>query len=341
MAQKCGILIMVSICIAVAACSAAENGASPSTTVSAGGSVTETTVTVSLSTTTTVVATTTTSGTRAATAEEQAPMNAFVEAYATQDASAMASAFEGQPEIEFYVRENQGVMWTLDLMQKDAAFSSTVHDHWTVDDCALRYGRVSCRLSIQDELGRLAGLDPATPTLSYTAVDGQWTEVVWNGFEAWDLIHREMHTYGNWYEAEYPDRAPIQGLHYRGWNVEDLTAADRYVDSLYDYLKESDAVVSTEFSEFPLPVVDGFTSVVTSDGNILDLQYPSSEAVRLVSFYDEWTASREGWSPNEPNLEIGVLGAFVHATDGGSISVVVDPESEGDSAFVLLSGGDG
>jgi hypothetical protein len=45
-----------------------------------------------------------------------------------------------------------------------------------------------------------------------------------------------MHTYGDWYEASYPDRAPIQGAHYRAWNVDDPTAGERYVEALDDYL---------------------------------------------------------------------------------------------------------
>ena len=70
------------------------------------------------------------------------------------------------------------------------------------------------------------------------------------------------------------------------------------------------ATVSAEFPEFPIPVVDGYTSVVANEELLLDLEYPASAADQIVAFYEEWTAAEGAWSPNEPNPDIGVLGAF-------------------------------
>jgi hypothetical protein len=50
----------------------------------------------------------------------------------------------------------------------------------------------------------------------------------------------------------------------------------------------------------------------------------------------EWTTSQAGWSANEPNLDIGVHGAFVEVGSADSISVSTDPGQPG-RVFVLPS----
>lgn len=263
-------------------------------------------------------------------------MEAFIEAYASQDAVAIESVFAGDPEIEFTAEGTSGTMWTLDLMQMDAAFSSKVFDSWQLGGCTVKFDRVTCQVSIQDELGRLSGLENVEVAFVYTAEDGQWSRVSWTAFAAWgDTIHIEMHTYGDWYEAANPDSAPIQGFHYRGWNVKDPTAGDRYMESLDDYLASGVGIVSSDFPDYPIPVLGGYTAVVTDDAPILEVEYANAELETIVAFYEEWTVSRDDWSLNEPNADIGVYGAFVKATNGDSISVL--QESPDSSVFVLMA----
>ena len=70
------------------------------------------------------------------------------------------------------------------------------------------------------------------------------------------------------------------------------------------------ATVSTQFPDFPIPVVDGHTNVVTNEESFLELEYPFSDAESIAAFYEEWTVSEGGWSQNDANPDIGVLGAF-------------------------------
>ena len=216
-----------------------DPGSNSSTSSSSTTLVGQQTTTTSLPGTSTSIETTTTLGTRAATAEETAPMEAFINAYVSQDGAAIESVFAGQPEVEFKIVGGNTATWTLALMLKDAAFSAAVLDDWQLDRCTYTYGRVSCRVTVQDELGRRRGLNPVVLTFLYTVQGDQWTDVVWNAFDAFRGFDVEMHTYGDWYEAEYPDRDPIQGDHYRAWHVDDPTAGNRFMESLDDYMANS------------------------------------------------------------------------------------------------------
>ena len=100
----------------------------------------------------------------------------------------------------------------------------------------------------------------------------------------------------------------------------------------------AEAALSTEFPEFPIPVVDGYTSVVTNEEFFLELEYPASDADRITAFYEEWTASEGGWAPNEPNPEVGIVGTFV-ADNGDTIDVL--RESPYIPTLVLLSASGG
>jgi len=163
-------------------------------------------------------------------------LEAFIAAYTSQDAAGMAATCAGEQQIEFKVPGDTGIIWTSDHMQKDSAFSAGVSDEWQIDGCFVNFGRVECLVNVEDELGRRAEIGPAAVRFFYTVEGTQWTKVVWDAFDAWDLVHVETHRYGDWYEATYPDHDPIQGPHYRGWNVDDPTAPDRYMESLDEYL---------------------------------------------------------------------------------------------------------
>ena len=96
------------------------------------------------------------------------------------------------------------------------------------------------------------------------------------------------------------------------------------------------ATVSTDFPDFPIPVVDGYTTVVTNEATSLHLDYPASDAESLVAFYEEWTTSEGEWSPNDPNPEVGILGTF-QADNGDTIDVL--RESPDSATNVLLNAG--
>ena len=96
------------------------------------------------------------------------------------------------------------------------------------------------------------------------------------------------------------------------------------------------ATVSTDFPDFPIPVVDGYTTVVTNEETLVELEYPFSDAESIVAFYEEWTVSEGGWSSNDPNPEIGVWGTF-QADNGDTIEVLGD--SPDFPAVVFLNAG--
>ena len=89
--------------------------------------------------------------------------------------------------------------------------------------------------------------------------------------------------------------------------------------------------------DFPFPVPDGATRVVTSEQGFLELEYPGDDAEQIAAFYEEWTSDQGSWTPQESNPEIGAIALFL-ADNGDTIDVFREtPESE--TILLLASGG--
>jgi hypothetical protein len=160
--------------------------------------------------------------------EQQRAVDAFFEAYNGDDWEAvLATISEPDPSWRLSPMLTQDV----EQMHADFVFSAAMSETWSPIKCVNQYELVVCRVEMEDALIRAfapLGLPPSVCSLSF-AVDGDG--VVPERYDLLSGCHNlydgVMHAFGSWFEANYPDEAPIQGFHYRGWNSNDETAGAR------------------------------------------------------------------------------------------------------------------
>ena len=156
--------------------------------------------------------------------QEQA-VDAFFEAYNGDDWDAVLATIS-EPEPSWQMTPS--LVSNVDDMRADFVFSTAMDETWSPTGCVDQYGLAVCKVEMEDALVRsLAsiGLSPSVCSLSFTVDDdGVWPERYDLLSGCHNLYDGVMHAYGDWFAANYPDEAPIQGFHYRGWNTSDETA---------------------------------------------------------------------------------------------------------------------
>lgn len=162
------------------------------------------------------------------TEEQQRAVDAFFDAYNGDDWDAvLATISEPDPSWRLGPTLSQDV----EDMHADFVWSAAMGETWSPTRCVNQYELVVCQVEMEDALIRAfapLGLPPSTCSLSFS-VDGDG--VVPERYDLLSGCHNlydgVMHAFGSWFEANYPDEAPIQGFHYRGWNSNDETAGAR------------------------------------------------------------------------------------------------------------------
>ena len=104
-----------------------------------------------------------------------------------------------------------------------------------------QYGVISRQVVIEDDLHRALapfGFPASRCSISMELADGRLRplryDALFGCFGAYDVA---MHQYGGWFEEQYPDLEPIQGVHYRAWNQTDETAPARAAEHLDEWIE--------------------------------------------------------------------------------------------------------
>jgi hypothetical protein len=168
--------------------------------------------------------------------EQQRAVDAFFEAYNGDDWDAVLATIS-EPDPSW--RLSPSLTQDVEDMHNDFVWSAAMGETWSPTECVNQYELVVCRVEMEDALIRAfatLGLPPSVCSLSFS-VDGDGVRP-----ERYDLLsgcHNlydgVMHAFGGWFEENYPDEAPIQGFHYRGWNSDDMTAGARAAASVDEF----------------------------------------------------------------------------------------------------------
>lgn len=168
--------------------------------------------------------------------EQRRAVDAFFEAYNGDDWDAVLATIS-DPDPSW--RMSPMLVQDVEDMRTDFLWSAAMDETWVPTECVDQYGIVLCQVEMEDALVRAfasLGLGPSVCSLSFK-VDGDGVRP-----ERYDLLSGchslydgVMHAYGGWFEANYPDEAPIQGFHYRGWNPSDETAGTRAVAHVEEF----------------------------------------------------------------------------------------------------------
>jgi hypothetical protein len=167
--------------------------------------------------------------------DERAAVQRTIDAYNSGDWEAfLATVVEAEPDWETPIGPQSA-----DLVRFDFGWSAALNGVWTLGECFTTHSDVACDVSIADDVHRglgPIGLPPSECRIYVQFVDGLVDIRRYDLAPCHSKYDSAFHGFGRWFEENYPDLDPVQGLHYRAWNQTDLTAPARAAEHLGEYV---------------------------------------------------------------------------------------------------------
>jgi hypothetical protein len=175
--------------------------------------------------------------------EQQDVVDAFFAAYNGDDWDVFRALFVEDEEFTWELAPN--IIQTEAQARYDFIWSAGLEEVWTPDECVEEtVGVLHCGVTIEDELHRALapfGFEPSRCNIRMELAGELLRPLRYDAIVSGCHLDYDgaMHRYGGWFDEQYSDQDPIQGLHYRAWNQTDESAPARALEHLDEWI-ESD-----------------------------------------------------------------------------------------------------